>query len=240
MGGVSGTVLALAGSAACALVAVWVLLVCRRSRCERQRELAARVAEHLRRLTGRPEAGVTYDTVQRRWLAHVPIGQRGCALLPLARRPRDFRGLVHAAYELYADGAPEVVGRPDMARDCEVLWRDRARGWRRWLPCEDCGGYWLALSLDPVFEPVHAQMLAVCRGRPDECLQCETLRIRSGEIPSAPLWYDTVTEQWFTWRDFGEAGGGASWPTGIGGYHPPPVELEPVREALTPRPLAIG
>jgi hypothetical protein len=221
------------------VVVAWVSSVCRTSRRETSSELAARVAEHLRDLTGCPDAGVLYDTVEHRWLAMVPLGRRGTILMPLARRPRDFRGLIAAAYEVFAHGAPEVVADPNSVRDREALWLDRRRGWRRWLPCDDCGGYWLSLSLDPLFRAVHARMLATCRPRPSRCLHCQALRNRQGEIPEADLWYDTVTEQWFTWRAFGEAGGGASWPTGFVGYYPPPVELESVRESLLPRPRAV-
>ena len=206
------------------------------SRRETSSELAARVGEHLRNLTGHPDAGVEYDTVQDRWLAMVPLGHRGTILVPLARRPRDFRGLISAAYDVFAHGAPDVVADPRDHGDDEVLWLDRRRGWRRWQPCEECGGYWLSLSLDPVFRAVHARMLATCRPRPETCLNCASVRARGGELPPGDLWYDTVTEQWFTWREFGEDGGGASWPTGIVGYYPPPVELDSVRESLLPRP----
>jgi hypothetical protein len=241
---VSGVILATAplvatGSVAALVVLAWVGKVWRDSRLETSSELAARVAEHLRKLTGHPEAGVAYDAAQHRWLANVPLGHRGTILIPLARRPHDFRGLVAAAYDVFAHGAPEVVADPHDHGDREVLWLDRRRGWRRWMPCEDCGGYWLSLSLDPIFRAVHARMLATCRPRPDECLHCTTLRVRSGELPEDDLWYDTVTEQWFTWRGFGEEGGGASWPTGIVGYYPPPVELDSVRESLLPKPRAV-
>jgi hypothetical protein len=242
--GMPGVILAtlplvVGGTVAGTVVLAWVASASRASRRETSTELAARVAEHLRDLTGCPEAGVTYDTVQDRWLAMVPLGRRGTILMPLARRPRDFRGLISAAYEVFANGAPEVVADPAIAGDQEALWLDRRRGWRRWIPCEDCGGYWLSLSLDPLFRAVHARMLATCRPRPVECLHCQALRARQGAVPEADLWFDTVTEQWFTWRGFGEEGGGASWPTGFVGYYPPPVELDSVRESLLPKPRAV-
>jgi hypothetical protein len=224
------------GTVATVALLVWVSWRWRRTREETSSELANRVGEHLRDLTGNPDAGVRYDTVQHRWLAMVPLGRRGTILMPLARRPRDFRGLVAAAYDVFAHGAPDVVADPSDHGDREVLWLDQRRGWRRWTPCEDCGGYWLSLSLDPIFRAVHARMLATCRPRPEHCLHCSTLHAREGEIPGDDLWYDTVTEQWFTWRGFGEEGGGASWPTGISGYYPPPVELDSVRESLLPKP----
>jgi hypothetical protein len=227
-----------AGSIVALVTLAWVLTSWRKSRLQTSAELAERVGEHLRDLTGNPEAGVRYDTVANRWLAMVPLGHRGTMLVPLARRPRDFRGLVSAAYDVFAHGAPEVIADPRDHGDREVLWLDRRRGWRRRQLCDECGGYWLSLSLDPIFRAVHARMLATCRPRPAECLNCASLKVRAGAVPSDDLWFDTVTEQWFTWRDFGEVGGGASWPTGFTGYYPPPVELESVRESLLPRPRA--